>query len=152
MVRALEIYELTGRPMSDWHRQFDKPQPRRLAPLWLDLPRPELYDRINRRVVQMLQAGWLDEVRRLTQLPRPLSKEARQALGYKELIAHLKGGMSLDETVAQIQTRSRQFAKRQLTWFRNLEGCLPLSVDPAESAEMIAGRALRAWFGAGDSA
>jgi tRNA dimethylallyltransferase len=152
LVRALEIYELTGRPMSAWQRQFDKPLPRRLAPLWLDLPRPELYDRINRRVVQMMHDGWLDEVRRLTQLSHPLSKEARQALGYKELITHLESGMSLAETVAQIQTRSRQFAKRQLTWFRNLEDCSPLPIGPAEATEMIADRVLHAWFGEGDSA
>ena len=149
LVRAIEIYELTGKPMSQWQRQFATPQPRRFAPLWLDLSRPELYDRINRRVVQMMHGGWLDEVRRLALLPEALSKEARQALGYKELLDHLAGRAGLEETIALIQTRSRQFAKRQLTWFRNLDGCEPLSIGPAESPEAIATRACERWYGKG---
>ena len=68
----------------------------------------------------MLDAGWPDEAKRLLALPRPLSKEAGQALGYKDLFAHLAGNATWADTVATIQTRTRQFAKRQLTWFRPL--------------------------------
>ena len=69
-----------------------------------------------------MAAGWIDEVRRLRQSPRPPGREAAQASGYPELNAFLDGLRPLDETVAAIKTRSRQFAKRQLTWFRNLPG------------------------------
>ena len=123
-VRALEVWELTGRPISAWQTQWaaapDLPPDHCLC---LDLPRPELYRRIDARVEAMIAGGWLDEARALRALGRPLSREAAQALGYRELFDHLDGRATLEETVALIQTRSRQFAKRQLTWFRHLGGC-----------------------------
>jgi tRNA dimethylallyltransferase len=128
VVRALEVWELTGRPISAWQREWPGPGSQDSAvpsALWLDLPRAELYARINARVEQMVAGGLVDEVRALRRLPRPLSREASQALGYKEMFAHLDGRATLAETVALIQTRSRQFAKRQLTWFRHLPGCRP---------------------------
>jgi tRNA dimethylallyltransferase len=75
----------------------------------------------------MMADGLLDEVRALRRLPRPLSREARQALGYKELLEHLDGRLGLGEAVELIRTRSRQFAKRQLSWFRGLAECEPTS-------------------------
>jgi tRNA dimethylallyltransferase len=133
VVRALEVWELTGKPISEWQQQgwwddADRTMnvmeaadgtPRCLA---VELPRRELYERINRRVEAMIAAGWLDEVRNLRNLPRPLSREAAQALGYKEINEHLDGVRNLPETIALIQMRTRQFAKRQLTWFRGLPG------------------------------
>ena len=89
----------------------------------IDVPRVDLYFRIDRRVESMFAAGWVDEVRRLRALPRPLSREASQALGYREILEYLDGRRSLEETVAEVQLRTRQFAKRQLTWFRALPGC-----------------------------
>lgn len=135
VIRALEVHSLTGQPISAWQTQWSQ---NRTSPAesqrfqCLDLPREVLYDRINRRVEEMIAQGWLDEVRRLRDLERPLSREASQALGYNELMAHLEGRCSLTEAVTTIQTRSRQFAKRQLTWFRNLPGC---SMQPAEAIE-----------------
>ncbi len=139
MVRALEVWELTGRPLSGWQQQWPQegvaregeghsfaPHATRHTPpvLWLDLPRSELYDRINRRVEQMFAQGLVEEVRALRTLARPLSREAAQALGYKEVFAYLEGQASLEETMACVQLRSRNFAKRQITWFRHLPGCL----------------------------
>jgi tRNA dimethylallyltransferase len=125
IVRALEVQELTGRPISAWQTQWRAAHSPRDPDtcLCLDLPRDELYRRIDARVVQMMEKGLLDEVRALRQLPRPVSREAAQALGYKELFAHLDGRGSLDEALCEMQTRSRNFAKRQLTWFRRLEEC-----------------------------
>jgi len=131
-VRAIEVYELTGRPISAWQQQgwFDPAEPtdgegaetfpRVLA---VNPDRDELYRRIERRVQTMLDAGWLDEVERLRSLPEGLSREASAALGYRELGRYLDGETSLSEAVETIRLRSRQFAKRQLTWFRNLEDC-----------------------------
>src|SRR5205085_12512600 len=82
IVRALEIWELTGRPISAWQQQWQAPAASPPRCLWIDRPRAELYARINARVQQMIDAGWLDEARSLLSLPRPLSREARQALGY----------------------------------------------------------------------
>ena len=105
------------------------PGRRDLRILWLDLPRQLLYERINRRVEEMFAAGLVDEVRALRELDKPLSCEARQALGYKEVFAYLDGAASLAETIVRIQTRSRNFAKRQITWFRHLPGCIPATAQ-----------------------
>ena len=121
VVRALEVWELTRRPISAWQTQWApnaKPQAARV--FCLDRPRDELYARINQRVLDLLKAGWLDEVRGLRTLPRPLSREARLALGYRELNDFLDTKRGWDETVALIQQRTRNYAKRQLTWFRHL--------------------------------
>jgi tRNA dimethylallyltransferase len=141
VIRALEVWELTGRPISDWQRQW-RPHGngadstvtaspcRALAtsPVrWIDLPRAELYARIDARVVRMFAAGLVEEVRGLRGLNRPLSREASQALGYKEVFAFLDGEASLEETIRRVQMRSRHFAKRQLTWFRHLPECRPIT-------------------------
>ena len=137
-VRALEVWELTGRPISDWQQQWSAECGVRSAEcgvkndspiLYLDLPRPVLYERINARVLRMMADGLVDEVRALRQLERPPGREAAQALGYKELFAFLDGNGSLEDAVVTIQTRSRNFAKRQLTWFRNLPECRPATEE-----------------------
>jgi tRNA dimethylallyltransferase len=126
VVRALEVWQLTGRPISAWQQQWSGERRRAHPVLWLDLPREELYARIDARVGRMMEAGLVDEVRALRRLPRPLSREAAQALGYKELFDHLDGRASLEEAVERIRARSRHFAKRQLTWFRHLPECVPV--------------------------
>ena len=139
VVRALEVIELTGQPMSAQHREEPlAPDQRPTNVVWLSPPRAWLYERINARVEQMLAAGWLDEVRSLLAEPQPLSQTARHALGYQELIEHLCGTRSLAEATELIQTRTRQFAKRQHTWFRNLEECHPLPITGDESAAEVA--------------
>jgi tRNA dimethylallyltransferase len=120
VVRALEVFHLTGKPLSEQQLTWDAP-PASIKCVALEWPREVLYERINRRVEAMIAAGWLEEVRRL--MDRPLSREASQAVGYAELMAHLRGGPTLPETISLIQQRTRQFAKRQLTWFRGLPTC-----------------------------
>jgi tRNA dimethylallyltransferase len=117
LVRALEICRLTGRKSSDLRRQWDRSRPPLMHGLERD--RADLYARCDARVEAMFRAGLVDEVRSL--LPRGLAENitARQALGYKEVIAHLRGEATLEETVEMVKTRTRQFAKRQLTWFRH---------------------------------
>jgi tRNA dimethylallyltransferase len=128
VIRALEVWELTGRPLTSWQRQWpaaaSTPTTDSGRVVWLDLPRERLYERIDARVEGMAAAGLVEEVRRL---PRPLSREAAQALGYKETFDYLDGRATLQETLARIKTRSRNFAKRQLTWFRHLPGCRPVT-------------------------
>jgi len=142
IIRALEVWEITGRPLSAWQTQwslapFSRDPPgsagaalpcgSRLNALCLDLPRKELSARIDARVVQMMASGLIGEAAALRRLPRPLSRQAAQAVGYKEAFAHLDGLATRDETIRLIQVRSRQLAKRQLTWFRQLPECRPVS-------------------------
>lgn len=129
VVRALEVFESTGRPISDFQQTWDSPVGGlQIACVYLDWPRDELYRRIDARVTSMLAAGWMEEIERLRRLPKSLSREAAAALGYRELLSH-PTGVAVSEGVADlIRLRTRQFAKRQLTWFRNLPNCQP--IDP----------------------
>jgi tRNA dimethylallyltransferase len=145
IVRALEVYEQTGTPMSAHQRQFAQPAAWRRPPVWLDLPRAALYRRIEARIDAMMSHGLLHEVRDLGNLPLPLSREARQALGYKELLDHLAGKCSLSEAVARIKTRSRNFAKRQLSWFRNWPGMVRVPLEEGEDPEAVANRVTAVW-------
>jgi tRNA dimethylallyltransferase len=142
LIRAIEVHHVTGQPLSAQHRQGPLPEadrPRNV--FWIHPPRDWLHDRINRRVEDMLEQGLIAEVEKLLASPLPLSRTARQGLGYKEVIDHLEGRTSYDEMVDLIKRRTRQFAKRQHTWFRNLEECRAINIQgtetPAQLAEMI---------------
>lgn len=145
VVRALEVFALTGKPISDWQQSWDTPAfagasaapPAAIPAVVLELPRDALYDRINRRVGTMLDTGWVDEVRELRALPHPLSREARQALGYRELLEWLDTGGDLGAVADLIRTRTRQFAKRQLTWFRHLPSLVPVPADAPDALDRV---------------
>lgn len=116
IVRALEVCEGSGRPFSSFGPGLDTYPPTPVTQIGLRWERSVQAERIERRVHQMMDDGLLDEVRRLTE--RGLSRTAAQALGYKELLAHLDGSCSLDEAVELVIVRTRQFAVRQLRWFQ----------------------------------
>ena len=128
IVRALEVWELTGRPMSE-QQTVDEPEciPYNAAAFVLDRPRQVLCEAIDRRVADMLGAGWLAEVERLTAMGYAPTLQAMQALGYGWLIRHLRGEIDLGEATRLIQRDTRRFAKRQLTWFRRQAGYTWLS-------------------------
>lgn len=139
IIRAIEVYELTGKPLSEaQHHRPRPPEHRPACVVWLEPPRHWLHERINKRIDGMMEKGWLQETRLLLETDPPPGRTARQALGYQELIRHLNGELSLEETVAQIKISTRQFAKRQHTWFRNLEECASLQISGHESASTLA--------------
>jgi tRNA dimethylallyltransferase len=140
IIRALEVIELGGQPISMLHTEHDHPAPEEVQVFALDLPRAVLHDRINRRVVRFFESGLIDEVCALQSGPHPLCPVAAQGIGYREVIAMLAGIATLEETVERVQARSRQFAKRQMTWFRGLEEVRLVSTAPDESPEWIADR------------
>jgi len=115
VVRALEVCLTSGKPFSSFHHGEPKPRPWRVESIGLNPERSELRERIARRAHLMMEAGWLEEARAL--LPHR-HENALNTLGYKELFEHLDGTCSLDEAVEWIVTRTRQFAKRQMTWFK----------------------------------
>ena len=118
IVRALEVTLGSGRPFSSFGPGLAAYPPVATAQLGLQWPLAELDRRIEARVHAMIDAGLVEEVRRLAGDPDGLSRTARQALGYREVLEHLAGGYSLDEAIAAIVVRTRQFARRQVRWFR----------------------------------
>ncbi|HEX4145693.1 MAG TPA: tRNA (adenosine(37)-N6)-dimethylallyltransferase MiaA [Pirellulales bacterium] len=146
LVRALEVFEQTGRTISSQQQHFSLGRPAEACRVFvLDWPREQLYERINRRVDAMFNAGLLDEVRELAEtVPGTvfLGRTAGQAVGYREAAEVLAGRLTLPAAIELTQTRTRQFAKRQLTWFRSLSECrfVPVEepLDPEAVAERIA--------------
>jgi tRNA dimethylallyltransferase len=143
LIRAIEVVQATGQPLSKLQQQAPLPQSQQPDHVfWLKPERDWLYDRINARVIKMIEHGLVDEVQRLLKADSPISRTARQGLGYKEIISHLEGRLSLSQAIEMIQTRTRQFAKRQHTWFRNLEECRSVDIGRQESERAIADRIL----------
>ncbi len=135
VIRALEIRLLAGKPVAEVHSGGRSPlEGYRVIKIGLLPPRAALYEKIHARVLSMISAGWLDEVRRLIAQGVPADAKPFQFIGYSELREHLEGRISLDDTVDQIQRATRRFAKRQITWFRKEPGVTWLSNfgdDPA---------------------
>lgn len=130
VIRALEIYSTTGQPLSR-HLDAQKQLPPRHEAVKFGLTRnrSRLYQRINARVDQMMEAGLLDEVKNLLGQGLAEGATAMQALGYKELVGHLRGEYDLDEAISLLKRDTRRYAKRQLTWFRRDEDIIWLDLD-----------------------
>ncbi|MCA9168457.1 MAG: tRNA (adenosine(37)-N6)-dimethylallyltransferase MiaA [Planctomycetales bacterium] len=142
IVRALEVYRVTGQPISHQQLQFDEGKPAESCRVFvLNWPRTVLHQRINERVAHMFELGLVAEVRELLERHGDLGKTANQAVGYRETIRHLREGIDLEQTIRDTQTRTRQFAKRQMTWFRSLRECRWVSRstddDPTEIVDEI---------------
>lgn len=120
IIRALEVFQTTGIPLSQFQAEHGfADSPYDSLQFCLDLPRPELYQRIDDRVDAMLAAGLVAEVQGLLQSGVPADCKPLQAIGYKEVLAHLQGEYDHNEMVRLIKRNTRHFAKRQLTWFRS---------------------------------
>ena len=115
VIRALEVFRLTGLPLSSFKRAQQAAPDFDVIRFVIDLPRNELYDRINQRVDLMIQNGLIDEVNELMPYKDFTSLNT---VGYKEIIDYLEGKYSLDEAIEKVKLNSRRYAKRQLTWFR----------------------------------
>ena len=118
VIRALEVQELTGRPFSAQAMPSDADGPYDMRLFALDWPRERLYQRIDRRAGRMLEEGLAEEVRSLLKGGLSLDAQSMQGLGYKELVPYLEGRATREQTVELLSRRTRNYAKRQLTWFR----------------------------------
>ena len=119
IIRALETASATGEPITDHHRRHGfRESPFRVMKIGLDMDRPALYDRINRRVDAMIDAGLLDEVRGLQSRGYGGDLKSMQSLGYRHMAAFTSGLLTWEEAVRTMKRDTRRFAKRQLTWFR----------------------------------
>lgn len=117
VVRALEVYVATGRPVSYYQQQAPR-APFPSVVVVLDRPRDELYERINRRVDVMLARGLVDENRGLLEAGISADLNPLRTIGYQEPLAYLRGEVDYDEMVRRLKQNTRRYAKRQLTWFR----------------------------------
>lgn len=123
IIRALEVYELTGAPISELQREHAfRDRPFDASIYCLNPPREKLYMWVEERVDLMMEDGLLDEVRGLRERGYGRELTSMKALGYRELMAHLEGETTLEEAVGLIKRNTRRYAKRQLTWFRGEEG------------------------------
>jgi len=118
VIRALEVYELSKKPISEFQREHAfSDEPLQTLKIGLMLEREELYERINARVDAMMANGLLEEARGLLEAGCSPSLKPMGGLGYKEMVDHIEGRCALDEAVEKIKMNTRRYAKRQMTWF-----------------------------------
>ncbi|MGH7680805.1 MAG: tRNA (adenosine(37)-N6)-dimethylallyltransferase MiaA [Candidatus Eiseniibacteriota bacterium] len=143
VIRALEVHELTGRPVSALRRER-RHQAMPAIRIGFRWPRPLLARRIEDRIQDQLRDGFLEQTRRLAAAGLPERAPGLHTLGYRELLSHLRGERSLDEAVSMIALRTRQLAKRQETWFRGVEGVEWVDLESpdqfADAADRIVAR------------
>jgi len=119
IIRALEVHELTGKPITAFQQEHGFKDNRfRALKIGLHINREVLYDRINHRVDAMIDSGFLDEVKRLLEMGYSDDLKSMQSIGYRHLIDFIKGRCSWDETMRTLKRDTRRYAKRQLTWFK----------------------------------
>lgn len=139
IIRAMEVHEKTGHPISELQQQFEKGLPADACRVFvIDRSKAELQARIDRRVDAMFSAGLVDEVHRLLADPRGMSKTARQAVGYAEIIDYCSAKQDLAATVDLVKIHTRQLAKRQATWFRSLSECQFVNIEGDVTPEAVA--------------
>ena len=141
VVRALEVFEVTGTLMSAQEMPGYQEGDYRILPFVPDWDRPALYRRIDERVTKMFEQGLVSEVQALFASGVDKNAQSMQGLGYKELIPHLSGDMTLDEAAEMIRLRTRHYAKRQMTWLRGDERVLWM--DAGAGAESMVDTILR---------
>jgi tRNA dimethylallyltransferase len=138
IIRALEVYQLTGKPISSFQQQFDLPG---AGGDWkiigLRREKDEENRRMNVRVKKMLQEGLVDEVKSLLVEEKPLSIQARSAIGYAEIIDYLAGKETLEKAIEKIKINTRRFAKAQRTWFKTFKNVNWLDVSEDDTVEQI---------------
>lgn len=138
IIRALEVHELTGKPISELQQQWENNHP---AGDWrvIGLRREKELEsqRMNARVKKMMDAGMVEEVKSLLAEDNPLSQQAAAAIGYAEMITHLNGEMELDETVEKIKINTRRFAKSQRTWFKTFRNVHWIDIAEDDTVETV---------------
>lgn len=144
IIRAYEVYLATGKSMHWWQQQpRDAFQGYRWLKIGIDIPREQLYQRINQRVEEMFGKGLLEETRELLR-QFPKSSQAFKAIGYRQAAACVEGSLPLDQAIEETKKESRHYAKRQMTWFRSvpdivwLDGQLDSAELQQEAARLVA--------------
>jgi tRNA dimethylallyltransferase len=138
IVRALEVYQLTGKPISSFQKQWEQRQMKHgWTIIGLRREKTDASSRINRRVKMMIDAGLVDEVKSLLDEDKPLGKQACCAIGYAEIIEYLNGQISLEDTIESIKINTRRLAKGQRTWFKTFQNVHWLDIANDEKPQKI---------------
>ena len=137
IIRALEVYELTGKPISNLQQQWKRNVTHNWTIIGLRSDKTDANRRINSRVKKMIAAGLVDEVKSLLAEDKPLSKQARCAIGYAEIIDYLNAKISLEDATELIKKNTRRLAKNQRTWFKTFKDVHWLDIEPEEPTEKI---------------
>ena len=145
VVRALEVYRETGIPFSQAQRR--EPPPYRTLVLGLTVERPRLYRRIDRRVEAMVEGGWPNEVVRLLEKGYSPALPSMSSLGYREMAAHVRGELPLEEAVSRIKTATHGFARRQYAWFRLNDPRIHWLDGEEEEAASVSMRMIKGFLG-----
>ena len=148
IIRALEVYQITGKPISSFQSQWETHDERTdvngiyrgWTIIGLQREKIDTSSRINQRVKKMILAGLVDEVKSLLDEEKPLSKQARCAIGYAEIIQYFEGRIDLKEATELIKKNTRRLAKGQRTWFKTFKNVHWLDVEPDETIEQILGQ------------
>jgi tRNA dimethylallyltransferase len=149
IIRAIEVYKITGKPISSFQRQWqthstEQSSDKKNVHNWkiIGLRREKTIEssRINQRVKRMINEGLVDEVQSLLKEEKPLSKQTRCAIGYAEIIDYLGGKTDLDEATELIKKNTRKLAKGQRTWFKTFRNVQWLDIEPEEPHENILSR------------
>ena len=148
IIRALEIVHLTGKGGGDYRTIISGPPLYNARIAGITMERSRLYERINRRVDIMIEAGLVSEVKSLLDRGCTPDMISMQGLGYKEIISYLNGECELTEAIDTIKTRTRRFAKRQLTWFRRDHNIRWFDADAMDRETMY--QAVSQWFSKGE--
>lgn len=138
IIRALEVYKNTGRPISEFQRESKKREIEfNLAYFGLTMDRAKLYERINQRVDEMFDKGLIDEVKKLKEMGYTKDMTSMQGIGYKEVFDYLDGYLTLEEVKDIIKQNTRRYAKRQLTWFRREDRIFWVNLDEFSSIDDV---------------
>jgi tRNA dimethylallyltransferase len=135
IIRALEVYKITGGPISSLQQQWKHDMKHHWTIIGLQREKTDVSHRINSRVKKMIAAGLVDEVKSLLAEDKPLSKQARCAIGYAEIIDYLNGKISLEDATELIKKNTRRLAKNQRTWFKTFKNVHWLDIEPEEPLE-----------------
>ncbi|MHB9940168.1 tRNA (adenosine(37)-N6)-dimethylallyltransferase MiaA [Clostridium sporogenes] len=146
VVRALEVYKITGKSISEYTKENEKKLyniPYNINYFVLNMNREVLYERINKRVDIMMDKGLIEEVKKLESMGYTPDMQSMKGIGYKEILFYLKGDISLDEAIYLIKKGSRNYAKRQLTWFRKDKRSIWIDKDKYRSEEEIVDKIIK---------
>ncbi len=144
ILRALEVYEITGRPLSEWQREHNfSEEPFRTLKIFLFRDKGELYERIDRRAEKMFADGLVEEAKEILDMGFSENLKPLQSIGYKQAILYINGRISYEKAIESTKKETRHYAKRQFTWFKKEPNFLWVHVSSVKSIERMILRAMK---------